>query len=502
MCCSLFGDAMNTASRMESTCPKPCVVQVSSTTYELLSSVRGAPPTTWTATGGVDVKGKGRMDTWLWDPSTHPEEADADLDVAALNIMTIIQATCAARLSHGCEEEVQPASVVQHQLDSHPVGPSADADGKGDHLTSEERERVTFARPVSLRRSSAIGLGVLERMRSLRRSTTQRNLDVPVVPGSIISPRLVASGELSPHHRKPSKTGSDLAALAAPPSATTRSLTASSSVSLRGSRRGSRRASQIAPAGSAAPHASEHSVVFSSKVSQSGSATPPAVTLGTSMNSHRASSTHNLMVVTAAAVAMLDLSRSGRKAMPGASTANTPSAGLASLLHSAKSDVQQHAAPALTAHRQSSRQSRGDGLQGLATYKASSAPGPEGPSHTSTMAPMHVPQPHEGSLNAPSVKAGIRFAQLPHSSCEGVDAPTPSTVAEQAPGMVVTRVTSGLSGRWPRGGAAHRRPPGRSSTVSNLIHQLALAANAPLTDTVAALSSPRVPELLSDASLI
>jgi class 3 adenylate cyclase len=48
---SLFGDSMNTASRMESTCPIGRI-QVSETTHALLQSEQ------WEATGGIEVKGK------------------------------------------------------------------------------------------------------------------------------------------------------------------------------------------------------------------------------------------------------------------------------------------------------------------------------------------------------------------------------------------------------------------------------------------------------------
>ena len=48
---SIFGDTMNTASRMESTC-KPLCIQVSEATRGLL------PLHTFTPTGGVEVKGK------------------------------------------------------------------------------------------------------------------------------------------------------------------------------------------------------------------------------------------------------------------------------------------------------------------------------------------------------------------------------------------------------------------------------------------------------------
>lgn len=56
---------MNTASRMESTC-KPGCVQVSELFAQLL------PLEDWEDTGGVEVKGKGHMQTYLWTPK--PED--------------------------------------------------------------------------------------------------------------------------------------------------------------------------------------------------------------------------------------------------------------------------------------------------------------------------------------------------------------------------------------------------------------------------------------------
>mmetsp|Transcript_21429 Transcript_21429/g.55815 ORF Transcript_21429/g.55815 Transcript_21429/m.55815 type:complete len:1059 (+) Transcript_21429:129-3305(+) len=58
---SIFGDAMNTASRMEST-GVPGRIHVSETTHQLL------PHEAWESTGGVEVKGKGQMQTYLWVP--------------------------------------------------------------------------------------------------------------------------------------------------------------------------------------------------------------------------------------------------------------------------------------------------------------------------------------------------------------------------------------------------------------------------------------------------
>lgn len=52
---------MNTASRMESTCRQGCI-HVSETFATLL------PEEKWESTGGVQVKGKGLMSTFLWVP--------------------------------------------------------------------------------------------------------------------------------------------------------------------------------------------------------------------------------------------------------------------------------------------------------------------------------------------------------------------------------------------------------------------------------------------------
>ncbi|KXZ49407.1 hypothetical protein GPECTOR_21g633 [Gonium pectorale] len=59
----LFGDTINTASRMEST-GRPGAVHISATTRGLLPPEEDEEG--WAPTGGVEVKGKGRMETFLW----------------------------------------------------------------------------------------------------------------------------------------------------------------------------------------------------------------------------------------------------------------------------------------------------------------------------------------------------------------------------------------------------------------------------------------------------
>jgi hypothetical protein len=58
---SIFGDTINTASRMESTCV-PGNIHISDSTWALVKDHDA-----WKPTGGIEVKGKGRMDTYLWD---------------------------------------------------------------------------------------------------------------------------------------------------------------------------------------------------------------------------------------------------------------------------------------------------------------------------------------------------------------------------------------------------------------------------------------------------
>ncbi|EFJ46972.1 hypothetical protein VOLCADRAFT_92477 [Volvox carteri f. nagariensis] len=61
----LFGDTINTASRMEST-GRPGAIHVSCATRRLLAPEEDEE--LWAPTGGVEVKGKGRMETFIWSP--------------------------------------------------------------------------------------------------------------------------------------------------------------------------------------------------------------------------------------------------------------------------------------------------------------------------------------------------------------------------------------------------------------------------------------------------
>lgn len=69
----LFGDAMNTASRMESTCPSGKI----QTTEEFHMYVSDRP--SWTLTKGVFVKGKGEMVTFVYNEPINLEPLRCDL---------------------------------------------------------------------------------------------------------------------------------------------------------------------------------------------------------------------------------------------------------------------------------------------------------------------------------------------------------------------------------------------------------------------------------------
>lgn len=62
---SLFGDTMNTSSRMEST-SRPGCIQISESTYAMLEEDQQS---LFEATGGVEVKGKGLMPTYIYQPT-------------------------------------------------------------------------------------------------------------------------------------------------------------------------------------------------------------------------------------------------------------------------------------------------------------------------------------------------------------------------------------------------------------------------------------------------
>ncbi|KXZ53574.1 hypothetical protein GPECTOR_6g491 [Gonium pectorale] len=100
----LFGDTVNTASRMEST-GTPGAIHASEATHALLRAEA------WTPTGGLEVKGKGRMQTYLWFPEYCP------LDTADIHCCLGFRAGPAALMaggaSHGGEPDAADAASTQ-----------------------------------------------------------------------------------------------------------------------------------------------------------------------------------------------------------------------------------------------------------------------------------------------------------------------------------------------------------------------------------------------------
>jgi class 3 adenylate cyclase len=68
---SIFGDTMNTASRMEST-SRPGLIQISEDTWMLLRRFER-----FRSTGGVEIKGKGVMPTFIWEQSMNGGSSSA-----------------------------------------------------------------------------------------------------------------------------------------------------------------------------------------------------------------------------------------------------------------------------------------------------------------------------------------------------------------------------------------------------------------------------------------
>ncbi|GIL63946.1 hypothetical protein Vafri_17865 [Volvox africanus] len=84
----LFGDTVNTASRMESTGVPGCI-HVSEATRNLLGGED------WVPTGGIEVKGKGLMNTYLWTPPNQKSE-NASAAPAAKKKAAVTTTTAAA----------------------------------------------------------------------------------------------------------------------------------------------------------------------------------------------------------------------------------------------------------------------------------------------------------------------------------------------------------------------------------------------------------------------
>ena len=114
-------------------------IQVSDVTRALLASH------SFTPTGGVDIKGKGRMETFIWDPEEHPVEQymnvqDQTREAAALMShiskklplpQDILQAASASQSSSAGGElrslrDLRPAGTPRASFEQHMGGPAMD----------------------------------------------------------------------------------------------------------------------------------------------------------------------------------------------------------------------------------------------------------------------------------------------------------------------------------------------------------------------------------------
>ncbi|GIL89294.1 hypothetical protein Vretifemale_17103 [Volvox reticuliferus] len=115
----LFGDTVNTASRMEST-SMPGAIHASDQCYQLLRHHSG-----WKGTGGVQVKGKGLMHTHLWTPppfvaavATTAAATAAPKKRSRASSATVVAAAAAASAS--ADITTNKNGRQQGKKDSHP----------------------------------------------------------------------------------------------------------------------------------------------------------------------------------------------------------------------------------------------------------------------------------------------------------------------------------------------------------------------------------------------
>jgi class 3 adenylate cyclase len=84
----LFGDTMNTTSRMESM-GYPNRIQVSSTTFNLLDNQSRSE---LEARVPIEVKGKGAMQTYIYNPNNRIQEQNSlSIDVSLVNFLSVMK---------------------------------------------------------------------------------------------------------------------------------------------------------------------------------------------------------------------------------------------------------------------------------------------------------------------------------------------------------------------------------------------------------------------------
>ncbi|GIL89318.1 hypothetical protein Vretifemale_17131, partial [Volvox reticuliferus] len=143
----LFGDTVNTASRMESSGVAGCI-HVSEECFQLLRKRDPEAAEGWEATGGIEVKGKGLMRTHLWTPDhlraqaaiTVPAATTANttgtinstttMATAAITANTVPPSATSAAASDVCRDpQEQLQKIPQETVLGTAVAPNTDTSG-------------------------------------------------------------------------------------------------------------------------------------------------------------------------------------------------------------------------------------------------------------------------------------------------------------------------------------------------------------------------------------
>ncbi|GIL78976.1 hypothetical protein Vretifemale_8354 [Volvox reticuliferus] len=169
----LFGDTINTASRMESTCPYGRI-QASAATHALV------PDEDWEPTGGVQVKGKGIMETYLLkqNPSiTLPSNlASASMSTPGLPEPLAIPAHGSNQMSRLGIRPPATASAIASGGSAGTVGGSAEANATVAHgvISAVSQKMPPLGAPVSSTASRS-GLGGAQRDTSQLENSSGKN---------------------------------------------------------------------------------------------------------------------------------------------------------------------------------------------------------------------------------------------------------------------------------------------------------------------------------------
>ncbi|GAX76114.1 hypothetical protein CEUSTIGMA_g3557.t1 [Chlamydomonas eustigma] len=167
---SLFGDTMNTSSRMEST-SKPGCIQISESTYRFLDYEERS---IFEATGGVEVKGKGIMQTYLYKP------VEGDLSLQSEDLEIIEEAR---------EEEEGLAEEMSESLPTWRVATSALAEAASELLPGRLLPTALDSSPRSFDVDNLASSSFAAQV-SFKNKMARRNKSLPSPMADIASPHL------------------------------------------------------------------------------------------------------------------------------------------------------------------------------------------------------------------------------------------------------------------------------------------------------------------------